>query len=119
MAVTKKSAASDSLKYEFTAVGADSVLVSAATLLTDCAAGPLKTLLTQVNGGLNAGVSGLTWATLPNSVLLTVSVAVSGAPGAATTPTVTFLASPNQLQFATGAAVTMTVELRYRHSLAR
>lgn len=122
MALAKQVASQHMLRYTFVGTGSITLTVTAAQMLLDCAAGPLKDLLNRVN----TGVAGVTWGNLLNSKaisLYVVSAGTSGGTASAAVPLVSFQAgTPNTLTAflsAGGDTVNGTIEVRYNHSLVR
>ena len=112
---TKVTATPYSLKLSLGG-GAGTATRSATQLIADCVAGPLKTLLTEVNAGLTMpGVpSGWTSLTSANQFsLYTNNTSASGAD----TVAASFTSGPNALSgvLQTGAAVAI-IELRFHPS---
>jgi hypothetical protein len=115
--LTKVAATPYCLKYTWLGTGTDIGAKTAAQLIADCAAGPLKQLLTQVNAGLNAGVTGLTWATLAHSALLSVYLMLEATSGTTTNEiSSAFTSGPNtfSINIAVGANTENGyIEIRY------
>ena len=121
--LTKAAATPSSLKYTWLGTGNDIGTKTASQLIADCAAGPLKSLLTQVNGGLNAGVSGLNWAGLLHSSLISVYIILEGSSGALSNEiAAAFNSGANRFDFFCnigGSTENGTIEIRYIPSSVR
>jgi hypothetical protein len=121
--LTKVAATPYCLKYTWLGTGNDSGSKTAAQLIADCAAGPLKELLTQVSGGLNAGVTGLNWAGLMHSALVSVYVIVEASSGALSSEIgAAFNSGANRFDFFCNIGVSTengTIEIRYWPSAVR
>lgn len=111
----------NALKYTYTGSGTGSK--TATQMIADCAAGPLKTFLSQVNSGLNAGISGLTWAGLLQSMPLSVTSTLTSSTGGAVAECLLcgFTTGPNAFQGVspTADSVTAIVEVRFKNSIDR
>jgi hypothetical protein len=121
LSVTKAGASQHSLKYSYTGSGAFTTVVTAAQLIADCAAGPLKDLLQRAN----AGITTVTWGNLGTSKALSIYVTQNGTSGGGTSvgPFVSLAAGvPNELSTFLNSAdgtVNGTIELRYHPSQVR
>lgn len=122
--LTKTSAGPCSLKYllETNSNGSNLASKTAAQLIADCAAGPLKAFLTQAAAGLNAGYSGLTWAGLDQFPQLSVRIKQNGTSGSATSllaPTFETGATRFQVSTIADGSINCYVEIRYWPSAVR
>lgn len=115
LTVAKAGASQHSLKYFYTGSGSTTTTVTAAQMIADCAAGPLKDLLQRVN----AGITSTTWPNLAASKALSVYVTQNGTSGGGTSvgPFVSFAAGPpNTLTTFLNSAdgtVNGIIEIRY------
>jgi hypothetical protein len=115
LTVTKAGASQHSLKYFYTGSGSTTTNVTAAQMIADAAAGPLKDLLQRAN----AGITTTTWANLAASKSLSVYVTQNGTSGGGTSvgPFVALSAgTPNVLSTFLNSAdgtVNGIIELRY------
>lgn len=122
LTVTKAAASQHSLKYTYAGAGSFTTTVSAAQMISDCAAGPLKDLLNRVN----TGITSVTWANLLTSKAISLYVVAQGTSGvsaSAAVPLVVFsIAPPNSLSvFISSGADTVNgmIEIRYHPSQVR
>ncbi|HEV3059584.1 MAG TPA: hypothetical protein VGY48_15145 [Vicinamibacterales bacterium] len=111
---TKAGASPYALKY-FLNGGAGSATRSATQMIADCAAGPLKTLLQEVNAGLTPlGTNG--WTNLANSVPLSIYVTPLSVGAAGDCGACGFTGGPNgitgSIQVGNGAT-SYLVEIRF------
>lgn len=115
LTVTKAGASQHSLKYAYSGSGSTTTNVTAAQMIADCAAGPLKDLLQRVNSGITA----TTWGNLTSSKSLSLYVTQNGTSGGGTSvgPFVSLSpGTPNVLATFLNSAdgtVNGTIELRY------
>jgi hypothetical protein len=121
LTLTKAVSSQHMLKYAYAATaGSLAITLTAAQLIADCSAGPLKDLLQRANGGITT----VTWANLLNSKALSIYLLPHGTSGGVfgdTVALVNFQAAPNVLAVNTNAAagVDGMIEIRYYPSQVR
>lgn len=122
LTLTKAIASQHLLKYTYQgSQGNFTANVTAAQMISDAAAGPLKDLLNRVN----TGITSTTWGNLVSSKSLSLYVTQNGTSGSgsAPLPVVTLSAGTpnilNVLMNSSDGAINGTIELRYHPSQVR